>query len=447
MNKIKISKRLLSSARMVLVAVMVLPLVSVTEIVLVGSQQAYAQKTTRVQSIRQKHIKNFEKIQAAFDAENSSEVLRLIGKIEQDPELNNIERAYIRNFRGSIYFTQDNLSAAAREFKGIVNNSEGVPESFVNQMYYVLAQVSFSQGSYREALTNAKRYISTLPEPSADMFMLVGQAHFQLKEYDQALVNVQKGIDRYKQQGKQPKEGWLNLLASIYRNKSQYTKMVPVLKQLINFYPKKSYLSSLAGVYNELNEQESMTGIFQAMYDAGMLTTESEIVTIASLQMNLENPYKAATILEKGINSGTVPKSEKNYSLYSQALFLAREYEEALDPLSKAASQSSNGKKFDQLGQSYVALNRWSEAESALSKAVARGGLQNTGQTLMSLGLAQFEQKKYQPALSTFKRAAGNQKTRSSANNWIKYINNELARIDALNEEVVIDTDVKAEER
>ena len=56
MNKIKISKRLLSSARIALVAVMVLPLVSVTEVVIVDSQQAYAQKTTRVQSIRQKHI-------------------------------------------------------------------------------------------------------------------------------------------------------------------------------------------------------------------------------------------------------------------------------------------------------------------------------------------------------------------------------------------------------
>ena len=424
-----------------------LPLASITEVVLLDSQQSYAQAKKRVQSIRQKHIKTFEKIQEAFDAENTSEVLKLIAKLEQDPDLNNIERAYIRNFKGSIYFTQDNLSAAYREFKGIVNNSEGVPDAFVNQMYYVLAQVAFSQENYREALTNANRYIKTLAQPSADMFMLVGQAHFQLKEYDQALVNVQKGIDNYKQQGKQPKEGWLNLLASIYRNKSEYTKMVPILKQLIKFYPKKSYMSSLAGVYNELEQQEAMTAIFQSMYDQGLSTTESEIVTVASLQMNLDNPYKAATIMEKGLKDGIVPKNEKNYSLYSQALFLAREYEKALDPLSKAANQSSDGKKFDQLGQSYVALNRWPEAEAALKKAISRGGLQNTGQTLMSLGLTLFEQKKYQAAKANFNKAVKYQKSRKAANNWIKYVDAEVARLKALQEEVVINTDVKAEER
>ena len=444
MNKIKIYKRLMSVA---IATALTLPLASVTEVVLLESQQSYAQSKKRVLSIRQKHIKTFEKIQEAFDAENTSEVLRLIGKLEKELDLNNIEKAYIRNFKGSIYFTQDNLSAAYREFKGIVNNSEGVPDAFVNQMYYVLAQVAFSQENYREALTNANRYIKTLAQPSADMFMLVGQAHFQLKEYDQALVNVQKGIDNYKQQGKQPKEGWLNLLASIYRNKSQYTKMVPILKQLIKFYPKKSYMSSLAGVYNELGQQEAMTAIFQSMYDQGLSTTESEIVTVASLQMNLDNPFKAATIMEKGLRDGIVPKSEKNYSLYSQALFLAREYEKALDPLSKAASQSSDGQKFDQLGQSYVALNRWTEAEAALKKAVSRGGLQNTGQTLMSLGLTQFEQKKYQAAKANFNKAVKYQKSRKAANNWIKYVDAEVARLKALQEEVVINTDVQAEER
>ena len=428
-------------------AALTLPLASITEVVLLDSQQSYAQAKKRVQSIRQKHIKTFEKVQEAFDAENTSEVLRLIGKIEKDPELNNIERAYIRNFRGSIYFTQDNLSSAYREFKAIVNNSEGVPDAFVNQMYYVLAQVAFSQENYREALSNANRYIKTLAQPSADMFLLVGQAHFQLKEYDQALVNVQKGIDNYKQQGKQPKEGWLNLLASIYRNKSQYSKMVPILKQLINFFPKKSYMTSLAGVYNELENQEAMTAIFQSMYDQGLATSESEIVTLASLQMNLDNPFKASTILEKGLNSGVVAKNEKNYGLYSQALFLAREFEKALDPLSKAASQSSNGKRYDQLGQSYVALNRWPEAESALGKAISRGGLQNTGQTLMSLGLTQFEQKKYQAARSTFVKAAQHSKSRKAANNWIKYVDNEILRLKALEEEIVINTDVEAEER
>ena len=133
MNKSKISKQLIN---VVFSAALMLPLVSITEVALFKSQEAYAQaKRVKVLSIRQKHIKNFEKAQEAMDAGNSSEVFRIIAKIEKDPELNNLERAYIRNFRGGIYFTQDNLSAAAKEFKGIVDNSEGVSAAFVNQMH------------------------------------------------------------------------------------------------------------------------------------------------------------------------------------------------------------------------------------------------------------------------------------------------------------------------
>ena len=94
-----------------------------------------------------------------------------------------------------------------------------------------------------------------------------------------------------------------------------------------------------------------------------------------------------------------------------------------------------------------MALNRWSEGESALTKAINKGGLSNAGQTFISLGLAQFEQKKYSSAKSTFSKAVKYPKTRKAANNWIKYVENELLRLEALKEEVVINTDVEAEER
>ena len=445
MNKSKISKQLIN---VVFSAALMLPLVSITEVALFKSQEAYAQaKRVKVLSIRQKHIKNFEKAQEAMDAGNSSEVFRIIAKIEKDPELNNLERAYIRNFRGGIYFTQDNLSAAAKEFKGIVDNSEGVSAAFVNQMHYILSQVYFSQGNYRGAIKNAEIYIKTLEKPGADLYILIGQAYFKLNQYDTSLANVQKGIDIYRQEGKQPKEGWLNLLASIYRTKKQYSKMVPILKQLIAFYPKKSYMLSLGGIYNELNQRESMTSIYQSMHDAGLLTSESELVTLATLQMSMDNPYKASVIMEEGIKNGVVPKNERNYGTYSQALYLARDYEKAIDPLSKAASLSSNGKKYQELGQSYISLNRWSEGEAAFTKAINKGGLSNAGQAFINLGLAQFNQKKYSAAKSTFNKALKYPKLRKAASNWIKYVDNELLRLKALEEEVIINTDVEAEER
>jgi tetratricopeptide (TPR) repeat protein len=429
-------KPLISASLSVLV---MLPLISAVEMTVFDAQQAHAQtskpvkpKTKKVESIRQKHIKTFEKIQEAFEAENNVEVERLLAKMSGEEDLNNIEKAYIANYRGNICFSSDRLDCALREFKKVTATREGLPDSFYDQMLYVIAQVLFSQEKYREALNYAKIWFKTQENPTADAYMLVGQAHYMLKEYDLSLPNVQKGIATYIELGSVPKEGWLNLLSSIFRQKNDFKKMLPVVKQLVQHYPKKTYLLTMAGIFNELDDQPRMTAMYQAMYDQGLLANESELVTLASLEMSQENPFHAAEIMKKGFAAGVLKRDLKNYRLYSQALYAAREYDDALDPLSKAAKLSKDGKLYNQLGQSYIALNRWSEAETAMNNALNKGGLSNTGQTIISKGLTQFEQKKFDSAEATFVRALKYEKVSKTAGNWIQYVKAEVRRLKEL---------------
>jgi tetratricopeptide (TPR) repeat protein len=265
-----------------------------------------------------------------------------------------------------------------------------------------------------------------------------------LKDYNKALPNVQKGIDKYVALGSVPKEGWLNLLSNIYRQKDQYSKMLPVVKQLVKHYPKKTYLTTLGGIYNELNDQEKMTAMYQAMDDQGLLTSESEIVTLASLLMSQDSPYQASQVMKKGLDSGVLKKTLKNYRVYSQALYAAREYEDALKPLETAAAKSPDGKLYNQLGQSFIALNRWREAEAALTKAINKGKLKDGGQAIISKGLTQFQQKKFKSAEATFQSAVKYEKVSNTATNWIKYVKAEVRRIKELEAPIeAIDTSVE----
>jgi len=415
-----------------------------------GAQQAQAQnappkrKVKRVESIRQKHVKTFEKVAEAQDAENIQEMTRLLDRLSREEDLNNIETAYIAQFRGNICFTQDRLQCALSEFKKVIRTRDGIPDGMYNNMIYVVAQVYFSQENYREALKHAQDWIKTQEVPSPDGLILIGQAHYQLKQYDQALPNVQKAITLYEELGTKPKEGWLNLLSSIYRQKKEYRNMLPVVKSLVQLYPKKRYLLTLGGIYNELDDQARMTAMYQALYDQGLLSNESELVTLASLSMSQENPFNAAQIMKKGMDSGVIKKELKNYRILSNALYASREYEDALDPLQKAAERSPDGKLYLQLGQSLISLNRWREAESALNKAVNKGKLRDTGQALISIGLTQFEQKKFDSAVNTFNRALRFEKVSSTASNWIKYTKSEVQRIKELEAPIQeIDTSVE----
>ncbi len=400
-------------------------------------------QTTRVQSIPQALVSDFEKVNEAFEADNYAEAERILTKLRANEGLNNISKAYINNYSGNIKFSRDDLPGALNHFKAILAEPEGVPEGFYNQIVYVVAQVYFSQENFGEALNYAQRWFKTQEDPSADAYMLVGQAQFMLKQYDAALPNVQGGIQKYVDLGQTPKEGWLNLLSSIYRNKEDYNKMLPVVKQLVIHYPKKDYLLTMAGVYNELNDQPKMTAMYQAMYDQNLLTP-GQVITLAQLHMVEDNPYKTAVIMEKALNDGTAEKEQKNYRIYAQALYLAREYEKALGPLEQAARLSPDGKLYNQLGQSYLALNRWAEADDALAKALNKGKLTNPGQVLISQGLARFEQKKYESAKTSFNRALQYSKVASDASNWIKYVDNEVFRLKELSKPVeAINTEVK----
>lgn len=399
-------------------------------------------QTKRVQSIPQALVKDFEKVNEAFEAENYAEAERVLATLRAKEDLNNISKAYINNYSGNINFSRDNLNGALRDFQAILADPEGIPEGFYNQIVYVVAQVYFSQENYSEALNYAQRWFKTQDDPSADAYMLVGQTHYMLKQYDAALPNVQSGIQKYVELGQTPKEGWLNLLSSIYRNKNDYSKMLPVVKQLVIHYPKKDYLLTMAGVYNELNDQPKMTAMYQAMYDQNLLTP-GQVITLAQLHMAEDNPYKTSVIMEKALNDGTAKKELKNYRIYAQALYLAREYEKALGPLEQAARLSPDGKLYNQLGQSYIALNRWAEADDALSKAINKGKLTNPGQVLISQGLARFEQKKYESAKASFNRALQYSKVATDASNWIKYVDNEVYRLKELSKPVEINTEVK----
>lgn len=406
------------------------------------NQDKPQRKRKRVETIKASRVKTFEKVNEAFDQDNIPEARRLLDKLSAEQGLNNIEKAYIANFRGNIYFTQDNLNGALREFKKILAIKEGIPEGFYNQIIYTVAQVYFSQEKYGEALKYAQQWFRVQQDPPADAYMLIGQAQYMLKRYDDALPNVQKGIDKYVALGSIPKEGWLNLLSNIYRQKNNYRKMLPVLKQLVQHYPKKMYLMSIAGVYNELEQPANMTAIYQAMYDQGLVTSESEIVTLASLLLSQDSPFKASRVLEKGFNDGVLKRNLKNYRLFSQSLYMAKEYEKSVKPLEQAAKLSGDGKLYNQLGQSLIALGRYGEADRALTNAINKKGLSDTGNVWISLGMVRFEKKQFEGAKKAFRNALGYEKTASAAKQWMKYVDSEVFRLNELKKEIVINTDI-----
>ncbi len=220
--------------------------------------------------------------------------------------------------------------------------------------------------------------------------MLEGQALFQLARYEDALVPIKTAIDMYRNQGQTPKENWLLLLRVIYFEQKDYESMIGVVKELIVYYPKDTYVLTLAGIYSELGDTKKQLALTEVLYEKGYLNTASHITNLANLYLLHGLPYKAAMVLEKEMGAEIVKSNERNLRLLSQAWYQAREDEKAIPPLAQAAEMTKEGELYVRLGQAYINLENWSEAASAIQTGIKLGELKRNDTANIMLGMALF---------------------------------------------------------
>jgi tetratricopeptide (TPR) repeat protein len=278
--------------------------------------------------------------------------------------------------------------------------------------------------------------MAVVPEPSADVYMLEGQALFQMNRYREALGPIKKAVDMYRAQGQIPKENWLLLLRVIYFELKDYDNMLAVVKELVQHYPKDSYILTLAGVYSELGDTKKQLALTEVLFEKGLLNTSSHITNLANLYLLHGLPYKAAQVLEKGIKDKIVEDNDRNLRLLSQAWYTAREDKKAIPPLRRAAELSGDGELYVRLAQAHINLEEWPQAAEALNKALRAGGLKRDDQAQIMLGMSLFNQKQLEQARTAFQKAARDQRSARTAAQWIDYVDSEVKRRELMSQNV-----------
>lgn len=394
-----------------------------------------SQRTKQTVAMSQPVFEGLQEAQKAIEAKSYADGLAQLRKLREISDLSVYETAQIWNLTGYAYYLQENYDRAIKSYEKVLAAGE-LPEALVQSTLKTLSQLYFTQEKYARALKTVERLMAVVSNPSADIFMLKGQAHFQLKQYEAALKPIRTAIDSYRQQGKTPQENWLLLLRVCYYELGNFKAMIAVLKELIRLYPKERYLLTLAGVYSELGDTKKQLALTEALYEAGKITDKNQIVNLANLYLVHNVPYKAAKVLQKEVDGGRVEATERHLRLLSQAWYQAREDEKAIPPLARAAALSGDGELYVRLAQAYVNLDRWEEAADAVRKGLAKGGVRRTDTANIMLGMALFNQRQLTAARAAFQQAVKDQRSAKAARQWIAYVDSELARQSTLDQEL-----------
>jgi tetratricopeptide (TPR) repeat protein len=331
--------------------------------------------------------------------------------------LNPKERALAYRYLAYAAVGQDDSAAAVGYFEKVVEQ-EGLPLDEENNVRFSIAQIYAAIEEWQKVEDTLRVWFRYVEQPNAVAYYLLAISHYRRDQYDEALDPALKTLEL----SSEPKESWLQLAAALHLQKEDFDSAVPILEELLTRFTKKQYWLQLSLIYSARGDYRDAMEIQQLAYAQGLLTENDELRRLATTYLYHQLPYPAAELLERALEEGRIERDREVLELLGNSWIAAREYDKAIEPLQQAAELADDGRLYLRLGQVRIQREDWKEATGLIQKAIAKGGLEDTGKAHLLLGISYYSDDLSEPALTAFLRAQQHESTRTDATAWLDHI-------------------------
>lgn len=394
-------------------------------------------ETRRTPALRHDIYEQLSEAQVAAEAKDygtAKAILDALIATSGSKALNSYELANVYNLYAFIQYSKEDYAGALKSYEKVVSQPD-IPLAMEINTRFTIAQLYFVQEQWQNGIDALEKWFAMTETPNANAYILLAQGYYQVKDYDKALVNVDKAIAMSKAADKVPKEQWYNLARFLYFEKNDVNNTVAVLEELLKYYPKKEYWVQISHMYGEQNKTSQQLAAMETAYVQSMLDKDNEQVTMAYLYLNADVPYKAAKVMDKGLSNNTIDGKSKNWELTGNAWRQAQELDKAIPAMEEAAAKSDTGELYARLGNIYLDNDEFSKAATAINKGLSRGGIKRPDTARLVLGMAYFNLDQYDKAREAFTSASKDERSAAYAKQWIDYMDSEIARQEALQAE------------
>jgi tetratricopeptide (TPR) repeat protein len=387
-------------------------------------------ETRRTPALRNNVYEKLAAAQAAAEEKDLTEAASILDSMIESGgknALNSYELANVYNLYAFIYYSREDYANALKAYENVVAQPD-IPIAMEVNTKYTIAQLYFVQEQWQKGINALLAWFAVTETPNAEAYVLLSQGYYQTKDYDKALLNVEKAISMHKEKDKVPKEQWYNLARFLYFEKNEIDKTVDVLEELLTYYPNKQYWVQISHMYGEQKKEPQQLAAMETAYVQNMLDKSTEQVTMAYLYLNGEVPYKAGKVMAAGLKNGSIEGTSKNWEIAGGAWRQAQELDKAIPAMEEAAAKSDTGELYARLGNIYLDSDQYDEAIRAINKGLSRGGVKRPDTARLVLGMAYFNDKQYDKAREAFTAAGRDERSEKYAAQWIKYLDSELDR-------------------
>ena len=389
----------------------------------VGAGSAFAQACEETEFSSKTGQIYLDAEQAAMTNKDYSTAASKMNQLKQ-MELNCYEEGAVLKLSAYINIQNGNRTAAVNDLLSALNKGY-IPDKDKAQTYYNIAQIYLQDEDITKSLEYMQKWQQAGGKPDRTQKWQLAVLYQRIDNFPEAIkwaeqVKADDGT-KYDQQ-------LYDLLIFLYNQADQKGKLASILEEVVAHNPtERKYWDAIAGNYFASNEERRAFEVQKAMYLAGMLKTEDEIMRIVNFYNRFNVPFQAAKILEKEMNAGRVSRNLDHLELLANLYQVAREHEKAIPVIRAAADAGGGGAMLERLGRSYADLQQWKEAEDALQKALSMGGVKDAGAAWVQIGQSRYERGDRSGAREAF-RKAGN---RAGAS-WLGFMDSEESTAAAL---------------
>jgi tetratricopeptide (TPR) repeat protein len=338
------------------------------------------------------------------------------------------EKAVVTQALAQVEWARENYDSALTYFETAVE-IDALPDLAHFSLMYQIAQLYYMNERYDEALDKLALWMCKVPTEkiTAESYILKASIHAQKKDWK----NVVEAADTAISLSDDPKEGWYQLKLASHFELEQFPMAAKTLEVIIQKWPdRKDYWVQLSQIYFKLKQYDEALSIMALAYRRNMLDKQMDITYLSNLYSNNNVPYKAAMVLQKGIEDGIVEPDTRHWTMAADAWYAAEEMEKALYSYEQAGKKSADGEIDLRRAYILVDMERWDEAAVAVNTALEKGGFseRKAGEAYVIQGMSEFNLGNYDRARTAWNRASNYPRAQKSAQQWLNHMREERAR-------------------
>ena len=354
-----------------------------------------------------------------LDEDNLNEALGVMDRIRPD-RLSAYEGAQLYQTYGFVYSQLEREEEAFEAF-GKCLELDALPTPVQQGIVYSMAGYYAGQERFGESNETLLRWFQYQAEPIPDAYVLMGANFAQREMMREALPYVA----RANQLVEEPNENWRNLQLAIHVELGQFPEAIDLLKENIGIWPENlRFYVLLSSLYMQTENDAGALAALTIPWHRGLLVEEADILNLTRLNLFLDNPARAGTVLEEAMTRGHVEETPENLRVLLNSWTLAREMDRAVGAIDKLAQLSEDGEYYQRKAMLLNETGDWEGVVESCRLALEKGGLERPGDVWVLQGVALAELRRFGEAVAAFESAKrnGGDSVRRNANAWIGYV-------------------------